>query len=224
MCYERRVTPLSQTLTPERGLIFRITHRANVSWILRNGLHCPSTAVSDPDFVAIGNPELIVRRRSRAVPIPPYGTLEDYVPFYFTPYSPMLLNIKTGYAEVPKRENEEIVVLISSLATLKQNGVSYVFTDRHAYLKTATFFGEDQDVGTAVDFALLQKRDFSRDDEDPGKFERYQAEALAHRHVPVSALLGIGCYTQDIKDDIEATCADLGVTVRIVRRTEWYFS
>lgn len=26
--------PFSQTLTPEKGLIFRITHRDNVPWIL----------------------------------------------------------------------------------------------------------------------------------------------------------------------------------------------
>lgn len=30
--------PFSQTLTPEKGLIFRITHRDNVPWILENGV------------------------------------------------------------------------------------------------------------------------------------------------------------------------------------------
>lgn len=55
----------SLSLTPARALIFRITHRANLPWILANGLHCQSAGVSDPNFVSIGNPELIDRRRSR---------------------------------------------------------------------------------------------------------------------------------------------------------------
>lgn len=54
------------------------------------------------------------------------------------------------------------------------------------------------------------------------KVERYQAEALAHRFVPVSALLGIGCYTSAVKADLEATCSGLGVKVNVVLRTEWY--
>ena len=112
--------PFSQTLTPERALIFRITHRANLPWILENGLHCQSAAASDSNFVSIGNPELIDRRRGRPVTIPPGGTLNDYVPFYFTPYSPMLYNIRTGYAGIPQRKNEEIAVLVSSLPVLKR--------------------------------------------------------------------------------------------------------
>lgn len=216
--------PFSQTLTPEKALIFRITHRANVPWILENGLHCQNAGVNDPNFISIGNPELIERRRNRHVDVPPGGTLEDYIAFYFTPYSPMLYKIKTGHGGIRQRRNEEIVVLVSSLPALKQNDVSYVFTDRHAYLQTVSFFNVDDDLEAAVDFPLLQRRDFSRDPEHPEKFDRYQAEALAHRFVPVDAIVGIGCYTSSIKDELEAACSDLGVIVKIVHRTEWYFS
>jgi hypothetical protein len=215
--------PFSQTLTPEKGLIFRITHRDNVSWILQNGLHCQSSGITDPGFVGIGNPELISLRFYREVDIPPGGTLADYVPFYFTPYSPMLYNIKTGYAGIRQRNNADIVVLVSSLDALRSNGVRYVYTDRHAYLQTARFFDDPAQFGAVVDFGTLQRRDFKRDPEHPDKMERYQAEALAYQHVPVAALLGIGCYTSAIKDDLEATCSDLGVEVKIVHRTEWYF-
>jgi hypothetical protein len=215
--------PFSQTLTPEKALIFRITHRENVPWILQNGLHCQSSGMTDPDFVEIGNPELISLRPQRKVDIPPGGTLADYVPFYFTPYSPMLYNIKTGYAGIRQRTNAEIAVLVSSFEALRSNRVRYIYTDRHAYLQTARFFDDPAHLGTVVDFGLLHRRDFKRDPEQPDKMERYQAEALAYRFVPVGALLGIGCYTSAIKDDLEGTCSDLGVKVKIVQRTEWYF-
>jgi len=51
----------------------------------------------DPNYRNIGNPDLIDKRSRRVVPIPPGGTLSDYVPFYFTPFSMMMYNIKTGY-------------------------------------------------------------------------------------------------------------------------------
>jgi|SRR5215218_1829987 len=88
---------LQETLIPEKALIFRATHRSNLPWVLANGLHSRSSVRQDPNFVAIGNTEVIARRQKREVPIPPGGDLADYIPFYFTPYSPMLLNIKTGY-------------------------------------------------------------------------------------------------------------------------------
>ena len=82
------------SLNSERALIFRIAHIKNTPWILDHGLHCRNSEECDPNFVEIGNPELIVKRIHRTVPISPGGLLSDYIPFYFTPYSPMLYNIK----------------------------------------------------------------------------------------------------------------------------------
>jgi hypothetical protein len=75
---------------------------------------------------------LIGKRARRRVPIPPGGTLADYIPFYFTPRSPMLLNIKTGYNGIVRRPNQEIAILVSSCQAMNHNGVSMLFTDRHA--------------------------------------------------------------------------------------------
>jgi hypothetical protein len=92
------------SLKPENGLIFRIAHIDNVPWILDHGLHCRNTPERDPNYVEIGNPELIQKRTHRVVPIPPGGVLSDYIPFYFTPHSPMLLNIKTGHNGITQRQ------------------------------------------------------------------------------------------------------------------------
>ncbi len=35
-------------LSPDKALIFRITHIANMPWILANGLHCPNSDIRDP--------------------------------------------------------------------------------------------------------------------------------------------------------------------------------
>ena len=113
---------MSKELNPDKALIFRITHQHNVRWILDNGLHCRSSGVLDPNFTNIGNPELIEKRQYRVVDVPPGGTLSDYIPFYFTPFSPMMLNIKTGWGGITKHSNQDIVILISSLRRLAKEG------------------------------------------------------------------------------------------------------
>ena len=94
-------------LNPSNAWIFRITHIRNVSWILANGLHCRNSGRTDPEFVTIGMPDIIALRDTRTVPVPPHGTLSDYIPFYFTPKSPMLYNIVTGWGSIPQRSNSD---------------------------------------------------------------------------------------------------------------------
>jgi hypothetical protein len=213
---------MSQKLNPEKALIFRITHIDNLQWILENGLHCASSVNKDPNFISIGNPELINRRANRELPPPYGGRLGDYVPFYFTPYSPMMLNIKTGYNGITKRANADIVVLASSFHNLQGRGTRVVFSDRHAYLQAANF-SDDPNELSRIDWPLLQNRDFKRDPEDPEKVERYQAEALAFQHVPVDALLGIACYSDSAKTKAERYAAAAGATVRVLSQPSWYF-
>lgn len=214
--------PLSRILTPKEALIFRITHVRNIPWILRKGLRCANGGNVDPLFVSIGNPDLIAKRRLRMVDIPPGGTLADYVPFYFTPRSPMLYNIKTGWGGVKQRPNEEIVILVSSLVTLNERGIPFVFSDRHAYLLQARFYSDLDDLGN-LDFDSLQRSDFVRSAEAPEKFDRYQAEALVFGSLPLDALTGIACYTRDVKLELEAMASEAGVAPRIEVRDDWYF-
>jgi hypothetical protein len=214
---------LQDTLGPDRALIFRITHRSNVPWILANGLCCSNGKTRDPNFVTIGNPDLIAKRTDHPVPIPPGGTLGDYIPFYFTPYSPMLLNIRTGYGGIRRRNNDEIAILVSSLPRLVELGVGFLFTDRHAYLRAARFSGDLSELDL-VDWELLRARDFSRDPENPEKIERYQAEALVHRQMPPGGLLTVACFDDQAQASIAAAAAALDLEIDIVIRRGWYFT
>jgi len=209
-------------LNPQKALIFRITHVSNVAWILANGLHCSNSGHSDPNYVPIGNSEIITRRAARIVPIAPGGTLSDYVPFYFTPYSPMLYNIKTGRVGVTQRPMSEIAILVSSLPEMQKQAIPFVFTDRHAALETAEFHNT-LDRLDRIDWPRLQARDFKRDPDDPGKFERYQAEALILGHVPITAILGIICYRNEEQTKIETICDTLNLAAKVLYKPDWYF-
>ena len=210
-------------IKPENAYIFRITHVDNVRWVLSNGLHCGSSEVRDPDFVSIGNPEIIAARVARAVPIPPRGTLSDYVPFYFTPFSPMAYNIVTGHHSIVRRvPSDEIAILVASLLDLMRTGSDVLYTDRHAFLMTARFF-DSLDSLDQIDWRPLRNRDFKRDNNDPGKIERYQAEALVHRHLPAGALRAILCYSENQRERVQGWATEATCAVPILTRRSVYF-
>lgn len=213
---------LKDLINPDRALVFRITHRDNVRWALENGLHCRNSTVRQPDFVRIGNSELIEKRNGRVIPIEPRGTLSDYVPFYFTSLTPMFLNINTGYRGIRQYPNSEIVILVSSLRRLSQRSVPFIFSDRHAYMNAARFSSDLDDLDR-IDWDILQRRDFKRDNEDLEKVERYEAEALVWKHLPVENITGLGVINEREQIRIAQLVKDAGLNVPVRVVPELFF-
>lgn len=215
---------LQRILSPERALTFRITHMNNLEWLLRNGLQCENSDVKNPTHITIGLPDLIERRRTSNIPIPPGGSFADYVPFYFTPRSPMLLKILTGRG-VRQRDKTEIVFLVTSLRKPGILDRGFVFTDRHAtaaYHDGEGFYNALSELGN-IDWDLLKSGHFNPTDADPGRSDRYQAEAMFHGHLSQADLLGIACYNPESEAAVRETLGRLNINLRIEVRPEWYF-
>lgn len=213
---------MSKDLNPTKALIFRIMHRNNVPWMLDHGVHCRNSNQVDPNYVNIGNEDLISKRHHHPVRHAMGGTLSDYVPFYFTPFSPMMYNIKTGWNGIKKRPNEEIVVLVSSLRRVHQLQLRFLYTDMHAYLAAATFYSGLDNLDK-IDWNILQRRDFQRDLNDLGKVDRYQAEALIRDTVPLQGLSGVVCYNKATESQLKAETAKRGLGLTIQVQPSWYF-
>lgn len=193
----------------------------NVRWLLANGLHCAGSGVSDPNFVQIGLLDLIQKRSTRLVPVPPGGTLDDYIPFYFGTHSAMLYNIHTGYG-VKQVHQQDMVYVVSSVQRLTANNVAFIFTDRHAYVANAHYSGDVAEL-IRLDWDLIIGRDFKRDPNRPDKLDRRAAELLVYRHLPVAALDGIACYNSAVRQTIEAAANAVGVNIAVRVRQDWYF-
>jgi hypothetical protein len=209
-------------LNPEKALIFRIEHVDNLDWNLQeNALYCRNSDRVNPGYVNIGDPSLISARAEEPVPIPPGGTLSDYVPFYFTPFSMMMYNIHTG-RRVQQRHNSEIIFFVSSIFKLEEDGLPFIYTDQHAKAANANFFTDPEHL-EQIDWDILQRRDFSRTDADPGKQVRYQAEALVYQSVPMSAILHLCCFDDETKTRVEAMVADSNRQISVQRVPRIYF-
>ena len=217
------VTSAVQYLRPDNAFIFRIAHVENVAEVLtRGGLYSRNADQADPNYVSIGNAELIDKRARRIVPIPPGGVLNDYVPFYFTPLSIMMYNILTGYGGVTKHAPSDLILFTSSLHRLREHGLPFVFTNQHAYPVETEFFTDLGDLDR-IDWPLLRSRNFKTDDADPGKQVRYQAEALVHQHVPLETLRSIVCYDDEVRERLQDQAQTVGVEIPIQTAPTLYF-
>lgn len=208
-------------LTPEKALIFRITHIENVPWILDNGAHCAKSDCRDPNFIQIGNADLIGKRANHRVRAHPFGTLGDYVPFYFTPKSVMLFNIHTG-RNVTRQRMPDIAILVTSLHRLVKQNVPFLFTDRHAILVNAEPTN-DLECLDRLNWKILRAHDFARDPDNPVKFDQYQAEALVYRCLPVTALHAIACHGEEQQERLRAEVERRSLDLKVVKKPGWYF-
>lgn len=207
------------TFTADKALIFRITHIQNLAWIMDNGLHCQSSLVSDPDFTPIGRTSLIEQRTDLPIRHKSGGNLSDYIPFYFVPKTPMLYNIVTGRG-VRLRTPEEIVVIISSIHKALGFGAEVIFTDRAAYMETANFHHELAKLAS-LPWVAFNRFDFKRQVDDLDAFDRYRAEALVKRHLPIQGILAIGVFRQYAEPQVNKIVRERSAAVNVVCRPHW---
>ncbi len=209
-------------LTQAKALIFRITHFDNVAWMISNGLRCRNSSTRHPNYREIGNPEIISRRATHKVPAGPGGVLSDYIPFYFTPLSPMLLNIRTGWNGLKVVPMKDIIIVATSLHRVQELGIPFVITDRHAVLAICEY-SSDLTGLSAIDWDLLQARDFKYDAADPGKGERYQAEALIHQHLPIDGVKALICHNTARAEAVTNLLQSEGITANVLVKPSYFF-
>lgn len=117
-------------ISSDEARIFRILHIENVASIVRYGL-VSRNYFPYPKYVEIGANKLIKKRKETKIPVYPFGTLSDYVSFYFTPSSPMLHNVLNGINVSKRRSANKIIFVESSLFELERANLDYVYSDRH---------------------------------------------------------------------------------------------
>jgi hypothetical protein len=111
---------------------------------------------------------------------------------------------------------------VSSLPYISDQGIPFLFTDQHAYPLMATYFSDLASL-KEIDWPILQSRNFKHDPDDPAKKERYQAEALIWKHVPVATLQGICCYTTAVEQDLRTEVERRGLALKVAAQRNWYF-
>lgn len=205
--------------------VFRIVHIDNVEYLLAHGMFTRTHAQADPNYINIGDSTLIAQRNDYPVGInPPNGHLGEYVPFYFGPLSPMLLNIKTGYRGITQRPQADIVYIVCRVNTLVEHCDEWCFTDGHAKNSITEFYNDLDDL-SEVDWGMVAERHWSNTEDDFDRMRRKQAEFLVKHHVPVNCISSIVVLNQARKDFVEEIINRLGleIPVRVNPNNQFYY-
>ena len=173
------------------------------------------------------------RRAVRPVPLPPGGTLHDYVPFNFAPRSPMLDTINHGNVPNCPHRQQDIAHLVVKAQRVAESRLPFVFTNIHAVLGLADFFNdldELERINWSVFFesptlAGYCKYYFSShtNQKYATRRETRQAEFLIHTAVPIEQIEVIGVIDANAQTLVRARLANTGWNppVEVVRG--WYF-
>ncbi len=201
---------------PEIIRVYRIVHIDNVEYLLTKGMFHRYHPKADPDYINIGDSNLIEQRNTYHVGInPPNGLLGDYVPFYFGPLSPMLLNISTGYRGITKRSQSEIAYIVCNFNDVVAKCTTWCFTDGHAKNAITCFYNQQSDLDK-IDWNIVFERFWKNTEEDYDKMRRKQAEFLVQHHVPASCIAGIIVYNEQAKEIIDNIVCIVGLNIPIV--------
>lgn len=205
--------------------IYHITHVANLASILEaGGLLCESEASRRGlTAVDIGYSHIKERRARRRVAVASGGTLNDYVPFYFGPRSPMLYTIWRG--NVPQYEGAQgdIVHLVADAEAVAAAGIAYAYTDGHAVMEISDFFDDLEHIATRVDFNLMLARYWNDTDEQPDRARRRQAEFLVYGTYPWALVERIGVESAAVRDRVQAALEGATHQPPVDVRPEWYY-
>ena len=85
-----------------------------------------------------------------------------------------------------------------------------------------TKFYDDVTRLDKIDWEILQKRDFKRSEIDPAKLDRYQAEALVYKHLPLEGLHGMICHTDAVKQKMDAEIQARNISLKTAVGPNWY--
>ena len=191
--------------------------------IQRGGLHAPNTMPLDGlTWRTTHNVELQSARRTKTVPCGPGGAIHDYVPFYFGPLSPMLLQLKTGRLPSYDEGQEPFVYLVSTAQAVVKEGLGYVFSDGHGYTTFTKWFSDLSDLDK-IDWDMVGQRYWADTLEDMDRQRRKQAEFLVHGFLPWELIHEVAVIDDGLRRQVAEILKAHGAATPVAVRRDWYY-
>ncbi len=86
-----------------------------------------------------------------------------------------------------------------------------------------TEFFDEIDELTKIDWKIIKSNQWSDTEEDGDRKRRRQAEFLVHNRFPTNLILGIGVYSDDVKEKVEQMLEESGEEIRVKVIPNWYY-
>ncbi len=197
---------------------FRLTHIDNIPYIEQCGLVRSDSPLRAPNYVSIGDCQVIDIRSGRDVK---GYHLNEYVPFYLGPRSPMLYVIQHGYNGVSRVEAENIVYCVIRLEDLIHNNVDCIFTDGHALSAFTSFYQKNMlpRIGEIIKYEDVFSSWWNIE-EDLDLKRRKEAELLVKQDLPAQYVRGYVVYNETARHRLISLSV---APEKVVAVPEYYF-
>jgi len=212
-------------VVPIKKWVFRIVHINNLEYILTNGILNRHHLKSDPNYINIGDNNLIEKREDYLVGInPPGGSLGEFVPFYFGSLSPMLYKIKTGHNGINKIAQENIIYLCCEIKNIVTHCSNWCFTNGHAK-KAITEFYNDLSGLDELDWQTIMAKFWNNTEDDFDRMRRKQAEFLVKGFVPIQCVSKIVVLNEEKSELVQELINRFGlnINVQVNPNKEFYY-
>ena len=203
--------------------LYRITHIENVKHILNQGITHKNSSNANPNFKSIGDVSLINTRGVKQINVDNGNfpdTIEtiilgEFIPFYFGIKMPMLYVIQNGGNFVEQAISpEKIIYVACSVQRIKEANLMCYFSDGHATDYLTTFYNSDKidDLPAIIDWKAV-KAPYWGGQENLNTKRKKQAEFLVKGDIPISCIVGYGCFNENSKQKL----IDMGIDKGMVK-------
>ena len=206
--------------------ILRFLHIDNLGLCLQRGGMCAPNHTPNDGLIykTIHSLEVQAKRHHTPIPCGPRGTVHDYVPFYFGPLSPMMLNLKTGRVPGYSDGQEPLIYLVSTCQAVAGASIPFAFSDGHGVATFTEWFNDLDDLDH-VDWKMVGERYWKDSINDMDRQRRKQAEFLVWRFCPWGLIERIAVIDHTRKAQVEKILAgypaEMNRVVTIER--QWYY-
>ncbi len=193
-----------------------MTHILNIPQILDVGFVHAYSPKASLDYIPIGDSSMISARSDRDIA---GRTLDQYIPFYFGPRSPMLYVIQNGFNGVTKRLPGEIVYCVLRIDTIIEKQLRFVFTDGHAADHITKHYPSEKlkDIDDILSYNDVYAQFWN---EDADAKRKKEAEILFLDEVPACLISGYVTYDEAAKQQL----ISYGIPEsKIIIRPNFYF-
>jgi len=193
--------------------VYRITHIDNIEHVLQNGITHRNSPNHNPNYITIGDLNLINTRDTKQVTVDNGNfldfnastiTLGDFIPFYFGVKMPMLYVIQNGGNFVIKSTSaSQIVYMVCSISRIIKRHEDYYFSDGHATDSLTSFYDKTKlnELGKIIDWGAIKASYWGGQDNLNIKRKK-QAEFLVSGDLAPDLIIGFGCFNNTAKNKL----------------------
>lgn len=175
---------------------FRMVHIDNIPHIKEYGFILYSSSNASKSYKPIGDSSIINKRKEKIIA----GiSLNQYIPFYLGPRTPMLFVIQNGY-RVEKQLAEDIVYCVIKIEDIIKDKIECIFSDGHALANLTEFYTQEKlcDINKLINYNDVYTH-YWNSESDIDLKRRKEAELLIKDKLDSKYICGYVVYNENAK-------------------------